>query len=78
MLKKIAPRAHKIILPELRTGRAEAPNNIKKIIDEIGCETIIVRNVSGAIKEAFSIASKDDLICATGSQIGRASCRERV
>ena len=67
MLKKIAPRAHKIILPELRTGRAEAPNNIKKIIDEIGCETIIVRNVSGAIKEAFSIASKDDLICATGS-----------
>jgi len=54
-------------LPELRTGRAEAPNNIKKIIDEIGCETIIVRNVSGAIKEAFSIASKDDLICATGS-----------
>ena len=67
MLKKIAPLAYKIILTKLKTTRAEAPDNMRKILEKIGYKAIVTESVGQAIQKAQALAGKQDLICATGS-----------
>ena len=67
MLKKIAPLANKIILTELKTTRAELPDNMLKILEKVGYKAVVTQNVEQAIQKAQALAEKKDLICATGS-----------
>jgi dihydrofolate synthase/folylpolyglutamate synthase len=67
MLQIIAPLASKIILTQIKTGRAVPVNDIMETVKELGYAAIVTKDVNQAIKQAMAIARKQDLICATGS-----------
>jgi dihydrofolate synthase/folylpolyglutamate synthase len=67
MLQIIAPLASKIILTQIKTGRAVPVNDIMETVKELGYAAIVTQDVNQAIKQAMAMAGEQDLICATGS-----------
>jgi dihydrofolate synthase/folylpolyglutamate synthase len=67
MLQKIVPLASIIILTQLKTKRAVPVNDIMETVKKMGYPAIVTENVNQAIEWAQVLATKQDLICATGS-----------
>lgn len=67
MLRKMAPLAHKILLPPLATKRAVAPEVLATFLDGMGHPARICESVAASIRQALQCAGQDDLICACGS-----------
>lgn len=67
MLEAIAPLAYCIIVTSLNTPRTQVPDKINEKLKKMGCRGNAAPNVAAAVKQAFSVAADDDLICATGS-----------
>jgi dihydrofolate synthase / folylpolyglutamate synthase len=67
MLQKIIPLAPIIILTQLRAKRAVPVNDIMETVKKMGYPAIVTENVNQAIDWAQALATKQDLICATGS-----------
>jgi dihydrofolate synthase / folylpolyglutamate synthase len=67
MLQIIAPLAECIILVQLRSERAEPVANIRECLKKMGYKAVIAENASAAVKRAFDLAGKEDMICAAGS-----------
>jgi len=67
MLQKIVPLASIIILTQLKTKRAVPVNDIMETVKKMGYPAIVTENVNQAIEWAQALATKQDLICATGS-----------
>jgi dihydrofolate synthase/folylpolyglutamate synthase len=67
MLEAIAPLAYRIIAAPLNTPRSQVPDKINKKVKMMGCQGLVAPNVGEAVKQAFSVAADDDLICAVGS-----------
>jgi len=67
MLRIIAPLCPKIILTQLKAGRAVPVNDMARVLNEMGYPVIVTENVGKAIERAQALADRQDLICATGS-----------
>jgi dihydrofolate synthase/folylpolyglutamate synthase len=67
MLQKIIPLAPIIILTQLKTRRAVPVNDMMGTVKKMGYPAIVTENVNQAIERAQALATKQDLICATGS-----------
>jgi dihydrofolate synthase/folylpolyglutamate synthase len=67
MLRIIAPLSSKIILTQLKAGRAVSVDDMAKVLSKMGYPVIVTKNVGKAIKRAQALAGPADLICATGS-----------
>ena len=67
MLRIIAPLCSKIILTQLKAGRAVPVDNMACVFRKMGYSVIVTENVGKAIERAQAIAKRQDLICAAGS-----------
>ena len=67
MLRIIALLSPKIIVTQLKAGRAVPVDDMKRVLNKRGYPVIITENVGKAIERAQAIACRQDLICATGS-----------
>ena len=67
MLQKIMPLTQKIILTQLQSERAVPVANLNEYVKKMGYKAIITKNVAEAIRRAFDLAGKNDMICAAGS-----------
>jgi len=67
MLKKLVPLADRLIVTRPDTVRAIAPEAIVDAAQSYQKQIEIVDNSHEALKQALSVADRDDLICITGS-----------
>ena len=67
MLKKLIPRANRVILTKPDSERALPPESIVPIARQYSSQIEIIENSHEALTKAISIADRDDLICITGS-----------
>ena len=67
MLRLIVPLSPKIILTQLKAGRAVSVDDMARVLNEMGYPVIVTKNVGKAIERAQALADKRDLICAVGS-----------
>ena len=67
MLRIIALLSPKIIITQLRAGRAVPVDEMVKVLNKRGYPVIVTENVGKAIERAQAIACRQDLICAAGS-----------
>ena len=67
MLRIIAPLSSKIILTQLKAGRAVPVDDMAKVLSKMGYPVIVTKNVGKAIERVQALAGPADLICATGS-----------
>jgi dihydrofolate synthase/folylpolyglutamate synthase len=67
MLRIIALLSPKIIITQLKAGRAVSVDNMKRVLNKREYPVIVTENVGKAIERAQAIACRQDLICATGS-----------
>jgi len=67
MLRLIAPLSPKIILTQLKVGRAVPVDDMARVLNEMGYPVIVTKNVGKAIERAQALADRKDLICAAGS-----------
>jgi len=67
MLRIIASLSPKIILTQLKAGRAVPVDDMAKVLSKMRYPVIITENVGKAIERAQALAYPKDLICAAGS-----------
>ncbi len=67
MLRIIAPLSSKIIVTQLKTGRAVPVVDMTYELTKMGYPVIVTENTGKAIERALAIANRKDLICAAGS-----------
>ena len=67
MLRIIGLLSPKIILTQLKAGRAVSAGDMERVLNKRGYPAIVTENVGRAIERAQAIACRQDLICATGS-----------
>ena len=67
MLRIIASLSPKIILTQLKAGRAVAVDDMARVLNKMGYPVIVTKNVGKAIERAQALADRKDLICAAGS-----------
>lgn len=67
MLRLIALMSPKIILTQLKSGRAVPVDDMAIVLNKMGYPAIVTKNVGEAIERAKAIACRQDLICAAGS-----------
>lgn len=67
MLQKIAPLAKVVILTQLQSPRAEPVANINAFVKKMGYKSEVKENVFEAVRRAFDLAEKEDMICVAGS-----------
>jgi dihydrofolate synthase / folylpolyglutamate synthase len=67
MLRIIATLRPKIILTQLKAGRAVPVDDMAKVLNKVGYPAIVTENVEKAIERSQALAGGQDLICATGS-----------
>ena len=67
MVKEIVPYAHRVILCKPNMDRAASPAAIATIIRGYHVKHDAIDDVKEATSHALSTASKNDLICVTGS-----------
>jgi len=67
MVKKLIPRADRVILTRPASERALPPEAIVPIARQYLRNIDVVEDTHEALKKALSIAAQDDLICVTGS-----------
>jgi len=67
MLLIIALLSPKIILTQLKAGRAVPVEDMERVLNKRGYPAIVTENVAKAIELAQAIADRQDLICAAGS-----------
>ena len=67
MMRKIAPLAHQIFLPLLKTKRAVPPTVLAAFLESLGCPALISDSITASIRQALQSAGENDLILACGS-----------
>lgn len=67
MLKRIQPVAHRLILTRPASERAMPPRELRQAVLRGAGSVRVVEDPSEALREAFRIAGRKDLICVTGS-----------
>ena len=67
MLRLIVPLSPKIILTQLKVGRAVPVDDMARVLNKMGYPVIVTENVGKAIERAQALADRQDLICAAGS-----------
>ena len=67
MLRLIVSLSPKIILTQLKAGRAVPVDDMAKVLNKMGYPVIVTKNVGKAIERAQALADPKDLICAAGS-----------
>ena len=67
MLQIIELLSPKIILTQLKAGRAVPVDEMERVLNKRGYPAIVTENVAKAIEQAQVIAERQDLICAAGS-----------
>jgi dihydrofolate synthase/folylpolyglutamate synthase len=67
MLKKIEPAAHRLILTRPRSERAMPPRELRETVLKDPDHVMVVEDPREALREAFRLAGKKDLICVAGS-----------
>jgi len=67
MLRRIRPAAHWVILTRPQSGRAMPPQELRERILKDEKRVLVVENPGEALREAFRLAGKNDLICVAGS-----------
>ena len=67
MLKKLVPRADRLIITKPDTERGLPPEAIVPVARQYSSRIEVVENSHKALERALSIADQDDLICVTGS-----------
>lgn len=67
MLKKIKPEAYRMILTRPGSERAMPPLEMRERVLKDEDSVMVVEDPSEALREAFRLAGRKDLICVTGS-----------
>lgn len=67
MLKKMEPAAHRLILTRPRSERAVPPLELRETVLKGADHVMVVEDPREALREAFRLAGKKDLICVAGS-----------
>jgi dihydrofolate synthase/folylpolyglutamate synthase len=67
MLQIIELLSPKIILTQLKAGRAVPVDEMERVLNKRGYPAIVTENVAKAIEQAQVIAERQDLICVAGS-----------
>ncbi len=67
MMRKIAPLAHQIFLPLLKTKRAVPPTVLAAFLESLGYPALISDSVTASVRQALQYADENDLILACGS-----------
>jgi dihydrofolate synthase/folylpolyglutamate synthase len=67
MLKKMKPDAHWLILTRPRSERAMPPRELRETVLKGAHHVMVVEDPREALREAFRLAGKEDLICVAGS-----------
>jgi len=67
MLRKLSPRADKIILTRPRGGRALPAEKLLPFVGKHNDSVEVIENSEKALVRAFALADKNDLICVAGS-----------
>ena len=67
MLKKMEPAAHRLILTRPRSERAVPPRELRETVLKDADHVMVVEDPREALREAFRLAGKKDLICVAGS-----------
>jgi dihydrofolate synthase/folylpolyglutamate synthase len=67
MLRIMAKLSPRIIITQLKAGRAVPVGDMERVLNKWGYPVIVTENVGKAIERAQAIADRKDLICATGS-----------
>jgi len=76
MLKQIVPLGNHTIFTKPKIDRAAPPSLLLKTARSL-CDTgEVIEDVKQAVRKAMSIASKDDLVCVTGSLFATGEARE--
>lgn len=76
ILKRIVALGHHIIFTQPKTDRAASAFFLLKAARFLNNSGEVVEDVKQAVKKALSLASKDDLICVTGSLFTIGEARE--
>lgn len=67
MLRKILPAANFVILIQLQSRRAVEISELRRNVEKMGCRAVIARDAADAVRRAFSLAGRKDMILAAGS-----------
>ena len=78
MLQELAPRATTFIFTQAHHPRATSQGALAELAEQFNVPTQLANSVSDALDIAQSVASKDDVICITGSLFIAAEARAKM
>lgn len=67
MIAELTRLPSAIIFTEPAFARAESPEKLQQVANELGCPSAVEADVASALEAAFAEAAPKDLICVTGS-----------
>jgi len=78
MLDVLVPLASTVVVTRSEYERAAPVRTVRRIIENMGYECVVVENVAEAVKFARTLAAVSDMVCVTGSLYTVGEAREAL